>query len=320
MLSFPLSVGHRQSSGNMVNHQQTKCGFVTVVGLPNAGKSTFVNAAVGSKVSIVSRKPQTTRGPLRGIALCGDTQLIFVDTPGLHPSVSRTALSSLSDVDVIVFMIDAEDWLEQDAWILEQITLASRPVILAINKVDKIKEKIETRTAPVIINYNMNAGFIPKEHWVQTYEGAGRNIGEACHIYDLFNYLTGSKHTSVNAASINVGGGKYLKTDNFNASFTYEDGSVCNLIYTALGNKAFPKEEMTVYCDGSIMRLSDYKTLEIFGTKTKSDSRSVVDKGQFSLLELLAKYLTGKSTTPPISFDEQYRATDMSFEVENLIK
>lgn len=184
----------------------------------------------------------------------------------------------------------------------------------------KIKEKIETRTAPVIINYNMNAGFIPKEHWVQTYEGAGRNIGEACHIYDLFNYLTGSKHNSVNAASINVGGGKYLKTDNFNASFTYEDGSVCNLIYTALGNKAFPKEEMTVYCDGSIMRLSDYKTLEIFGTKTKSDSRSVVDKGQFRLLELLAKYLTGKSTTPPISFDEQYRATDMSFEVENLIK
>jgi predicted dehydrogenase len=182
-----------------------------------------------------------------------------------------------------------------------------------------VKSKLAQRKEPIIINYIMNAGYIPKDHWVQTYEGAGRNIGEACHIYDLFNYLTGSVHTKVQASSINTNNSKFLNSDNFSATVEYEDGSVCNLIYTAAGNKNFPKEEMTIFCEGEIIRMSDYKNLEIFGTKNQADKRSTIDKGQFELLKLAGEFMTGKTSTP-LTFDEQYRATAISFEVEKLIK
>jgi predicted dehydrogenase/threonine dehydrogenase-like Zn-dependent dehydrogenase len=183
-----------------------------------------------------------------------------------------------------------------------------------------IKKRLRGRSGPVIINYIMNAGYIHKDHWVQTYEGSGRNIGEACHIYDLFNHLTGSVHTNIQAASMNSGGGKFLNNDNFNATIEYSDGSVCNLIYSASGHKSFPKEEMTIFCEGEIVRMTDYKTVEIFGNSIKSDKRSTIDKGQFDLMKLTGEFITGQISEVPISFDEQYRATAISFEVEKLIK
>jgi predicted dehydrogenase/threonine dehydrogenase-like Zn-dependent dehydrogenase len=183
-----------------------------------------------------------------------------------------------------------------------------------------IKQKLNERNGPVIINYIMNAGYIPKDHWVQTYEGSGRNIGEACHIYDLFNHLTGSVHTNIQATSMNAGGGKFLNNDNFNATIEYADGSVCNLIYSAAGHKSFPKEEMTIFCEGEIIRMTDYKSVEIFGNSIKTDKRSTVDKGQFDLMKLTGEFITGRTSEAPISFDEQYRATVISFEVEKLIK
>lgn len=183
-----------------------------------------------------------------------------------------------------------------------------------------IKKKLQERNGPIIVNYIMNAGYISKDHWVQTYEGAGRNIGEACHIYDLFNYLTGSVHTNIQASSINAGGGKFLNNDNFTATIEYADGSVCSLTYSASGHKSFPKEEMTIFCDGEIIRMSDYKSVEIFGSKNKIDKRSTVDKGQFNLMKLTGEFITGQANEAPISFDEQYRATAISFEIEKLIK
>lgn len=181
-----------------------------------------------------------------------------------------------------------------------------------------IKSKLQQRKEPIIINYIMNAGYIPKEHWVHTYEGAGRNIGEACHIYDLFNFLTGSTHTNIFAASINTGNSKFLNSDNFNVTVEYADGSICNLTYTAVGHKSFPKEEMTIFCEGEIIRMSDYKSIEIYGNNSKTEKRSSIDKGQFDLLKLAGNFMTGNSVTP-LTFDEQYRATAMSFEVEKLI-
>lgn len=183
-----------------------------------------------------------------------------------------------------------------------------------------IKKKLKERNGPVIINYIMNAGYIPKDHWVQTYEGSGRNIGEACHIYDLFNHLTGSVHTDIQATSMNACGGKFLNNDNFNATIEYADGSVCNLIYSAAGHKSFPKEEMTIFCEGEIIRMTDYKSVEIFGNSIKTDKRSTIDKGQFDLMKLTGEFITGQTNEAPISFDEQYRATAISFEVEKLIK
>ena len=105
----------------------------------------------------------------------------------------------------------------------------------------------------------MNAGYIPLDHWVQTAEGGGRNRGEACHIYDLFTYLTGARVVDVQAAAIRPATGYYSATDNFVATIRFEDGSVATLTYTALGRSEHPKEQMEVFVDGKVIALDDYR-------------------------------------------------------------
>ncbi len=107
----------------------------------------------------------------------------------------------------------------------------------------KIKEIIKNRTNPLIINYRMNAGYIPKDHWVHNEEGGGRNIGEACHIYDLFNFFTGSEFYSISAHSITPLSEQYLTNDNFSATIKYKNGSVCNLTYTSMGSRVAQKNK-----------------------------------------------------------------------------
>jgi GTP-binding protein Era len=129
--------------------EQTRCGYVAIVGRPNVGKSTLLNHILGQKISITSRKPQTTRHRLLGIKTEGDTQAIYVDTPGLHQDsekainryMNRAASTTIRDVDVVVFVIERDVWTEADDWVLKQVKRSSCPVILAVNKVDKVKDK-----------------------------------------------------------------------------------------------------------------------------------------------------------------------------------
>lgn len=128
-----------------------RCGYVAIIGRPNVGKSTLLNHILGQKISITSRKPQTTRHRVLGIKTQGAIQTIFVDTPGLHQGadadrainrfMNRAASSAITDVDVVVFVLDRMHWGEDDEWVLEQVKRADCPVILAINKVDQIKDK-----------------------------------------------------------------------------------------------------------------------------------------------------------------------------------
>ena len=108
--------------------------------------------------------------------------------------------------------------------------------------IQKIKWELVNRKTPVMIRYRMNSGYIPGSHWVQTDMGAGRLIGEACHIFDLFCFLTGSQLASVSAEAIKPLSDDIFPTDNFSVQISFSDGSVCSLMYTALGNKKVPKE------------------------------------------------------------------------------
>lgn len=127
----------------------SKCGYIAIVGRPNVGKSTLLNHILGQKLSITSRKPQTTRHQIVGVKTQGDTQFIYVDTPGLHQKeakainrvMNRSAASALSDVDVIVFVVDRLQWRDDDEWVLQKIKQAKAPVLLVINKVDQIDDK-----------------------------------------------------------------------------------------------------------------------------------------------------------------------------------
>ena len=127
----------------------TKCGFVAIIGRPNVGKSTLMNHILGQKISITSRKPQTTRHQVMGIHSEGDLQMIFVDTPGIHSGgerainhyMNKAATTVLHDVDAIIFVVDALKWTEEDQRVLEMVKRQPNPVILVINKVDKIDDK-----------------------------------------------------------------------------------------------------------------------------------------------------------------------------------
>jgi len=131
-------------------------GFVTLAGPPNAGKSTLMNHLLGQKISIVSRRPQTTRHRVLGIKTMDHAQVVFVDTPGLHHDekknlnrmINRTAINSLSDVDLIVFMIDHRGWSAPVIRSLKQVINRQCPVLLVINKIDTLRDK--TKLLPLI--------------------------------------------------------------------------------------------------------------------------------------------------------------------------
>lgn len=126
-----------------------RCGYVAIVGRPNVGKSTLLNHLLGQKVSITSRKPQTTRHRLLGIKTTHDAQILYVDTPGLHLGgrrainriMNRAAASAIHDVDVVVFMVEATTWSREDSHVLERLQEVRVPVILAVNKVDRVSAK-----------------------------------------------------------------------------------------------------------------------------------------------------------------------------------
>jgi predicted dehydrogenase len=176
------------------------------------------------------------------------------------------------------------------------------------------KRILKGRSGPIIANYRMNAGHIPGDHWVHGPEGGGRNIGEGCHIYDVFHFLTDSRWKDVKVGAITTGSKHWRRDDNFIATVEFEDGSVCSLIYTALGNKTHPKEQMEVFCDAKVLVLDDYKKLTVSGGG-RGWSGQTIQKGQYEELEALAEALRGKQPWP-ISLEDQLATTRLSFAVQ----
>ena len=128
---------------------ETYCGFIAIVGRPNVGKSTLLNKILGQKISITSRKAQTTRHRIVGIKTEGAYQEIYVDTPGLHIEekrainrlMNRAASSAITDVDLVIFVVDGTHWNDDDEMVLNKLRKTKVPVVLAINKIDNIKNK-----------------------------------------------------------------------------------------------------------------------------------------------------------------------------------
>ncbi|MDH3256682.1 MAG: bi-domain-containing oxidoreductase [Nitrospinota bacterium] len=183
----------------------------------------------------------------------------------------------------------------------------------------RAKKLIENRTNPMIINYRMNAGYIPLDHWVHTEEGGGRNLGEACHIYDLFTFLTESQAVSVQSQSLTPKTEHYSSRDNFVATVGFEDGSVATLTYTALGSNEFPKEQMEIFSDGKVLVLDDYKQLRVHGSNAKGVSSKLTDKGHKRELEAFAETLK-KGGEWPIPLWQQLQATEIALQIETQLK
>ncbi len=133
-------------NNNQNSNTKYKSGFISIIGRPNVGKSTFLNRVIGQKIAIMSDKPQTTRNKVQGVLTQNDSQMIFIDTPGIHKPkhklgdfMMKVATNTLREVDVIIFMVNAVEGIGRgDEFILEKLQNVKTPVFLVINKIDEV--------------------------------------------------------------------------------------------------------------------------------------------------------------------------------------
>jgi predicted dehydrogenase len=180
----------------------------------------------------------------------------------------------------------------------------------------EIRRHTSQRINPLFMRYRMNAGFIPREHWVHGAEGGGRIVGEACHIIDLFTSFTESKIESVSAARLNPRTASIGAEDNVSITLRYADGSVGVLDYFAVGSKELPKENLEIHFDEKTIVLDDYKALKGSGVKVKSLSSLNSDKGHFEELQLFHQAL--KDGRELIPMWDWAQTTEATFKVRDL--
>jgi predicted dehydrogenase/threonine dehydrogenase-like Zn-dependent dehydrogenase len=182
-----------------------------------------------------------------------------------------------------------------------------------------LKQELGASRTPLIVNYRLNAGYIPLTHWVHGCEGGGRNIGEACHMYDCFAFLADAPVASISATSIDPGSRPYNRNDNFCATVRYEDGSVGTLTYVALGPKAgLSKESIEVFANGEAWIIDDFRRLTRASDSAVLWSASASDKGHFEeLLRFGDSIVSGEPT--PISLQQIFETTAVALHVEDLL-
>ena len=153
--------------------QPFKSGFISIIGRPNVGKSTLLNSIMGEKLVITANKPQTTRNAIRCIHTDADSQMVFIDTPGMHKPKNKlgdfmlkSAEDTISDVDVVLFLVEPEDRIGPgDQYILDKLAGSRTPVILIINKIDTVPKEELLKTIGAYQDYTFLDSIIPVSAW-----------------------------------------------------------------------------------------------------------------------------------------------------------
>ena len=180
-----------------------------------------------------------------------------------------------------------------------------------------MKALADRRSQPFIADYQVNAGHIPLDHWVHGAAGGGRNIGEACHFYDLLGHMAGAAVATIEARAIRPNGGHYARNDNFVVLLTFADGSIASLTYTALGSAEAPKERFDIYSDGRVLQIVDFTEFVAAGCKAVHLNR--YDKGHAGELAAFRRAVLGEAPWP-IPLGEQAQAMRIAFRVEELLR
>ncbi len=213
-----------------------------------------------------------------------------------------------------------EDLKEISALSAKKLATGSAPIVMVgFNRrfspfIQTMKESMAGVGAPIVISYTVNAGFLPKDSWVQDpEEGGGRIIGEVCHFIDLIGFLVASPIRTIMAASVQSNDQAATDRDSVCITMTYENGSLANILYHALGNSEYPKEVVEVAAGRQTYLLNDYRSLDIFAGKNKKQ-KSPQDKGFDAELDAFIGAV--KNGTPsPISMAEQIETTLAAFAV-----
>jgi predicted dehydrogenase len=170
-----------------------------------------------------------------------------------------------------------------------------------------------------MIFYRMNAGHLEKEEILQRTMGAGRLIGEACHIFDVFLYLVEAEPISVSVESLKPKTPYLFPTDNFSAQISFVDGSICTLIYTSLGNPSMGKERLEVYFDGKSIVMDDYISLEGYGLPMAfNEYVKYPNTGQATLINKFVKAVQKTPYEPPLELSRLYQATELTLVIDEL--
>ena len=171
-----------------------------------------------------------------------------------------------------------------------------------------------------MIHYRVNAGFVPKSHWVHSEEeGRSRIVGEICHFVDMLIFLTGSNPTKIYAERVKGDDQSIINNDNINITISFQDGSVGNIFYTASGDKAFSRERVEIYSEGKTIVIDDYKeTIIYFNGKRKSYKTINQDMGYRNELENFIDVIKGKSKSL-LTYREIYDSTSTIFKIEESI-
>jgi predicted dehydrogenase len=242
-----------------------------------------------------------------------------------HEHAAMAARALKADKHVFVEKPLALSWQELDTVVRAYSDVNSSPLLMVgFNRrfspaLQTLREILASRRSPLMINYRINARYIPLDHWVHTRDGGGRNLGEACHMYDVFRFFSGSPVRRISATAIDPGSLPYNRNDNFFATIAYEDGSVGNLTYTALGpNDGLPKERIELFCDGEAYIVDDFKKLTRSSDNKTLWESAEVDKGHFEELSRFGDAIaTGQSS--PIPFEEIVETSGVALHVEDLL-
>jgi polar amino acid transport system substrate-binding protein len=199
------------------------------------------------------------------------------------------------------------------------------PVIVGFNRryaplVLEMKKRLQEMDGPFVLNYRVNAGFVPASKWSQDPNlGGGRVIHECCHFFDLFNFLLGQTNPRIVAESAGVSGSNSVARDNISVSLRYPNGSLANLVYVAMGGRSMDRERLEVHGQRSSFVLDDFINLEFFGGSKQSWRLPRQDKGHHAELEQVANKIHGKPTSL-ISTEEVFNATELTFRVDEAIR
>ncbi len=249
--------------------------------------------------------------------------IIITTRHNLHAPMVIDALKAGKNVLVEKPLCLTEEELKEITELVQNPTIGYSPTLtVGFNRrfspfIKTIKSEISERHSPLVINYRMNALYLPPSHWTNTSEGGGKILGEACHLFNLFCYLTNSSASDIQAWGINPLDTFYLATDNFVASLKFKDGSLANLTFTTEGTEKMPKELMEVYSEGSAFVLNDYKELIGYGTKVKMKTFNP-QKGHLEELKELAQALHQRKWLIP--WKEIEETTRISLEVNRQVR
>jgi predicted dehydrogenase len=182
----------------------------------------------------------------------------------------------------------------------------------------RLRESLAQRSTPLNLSYRINSGYLPPEHWVHGPEGGGRVLGEACHFFDLFRFLTGASAVEVSATGIRAARRDVSPDDNFSATIRYADGSLCTLVYTAQGSRDLPKESMEMHWDERSVLLDDYRSLRGFGVKLDLRTRRQ-EKGHCEELLAFHQAVRGDLNRGTL-WEEAVAATRTALEVHSQLR